>query len=317
MDADDERPKRSQTYQLKGKTPYVEVGERFVEGASILAGLPRRRMQLDAYRRDKYDPFADIAAKDPVDRYAAVKSLPYRPDKKRQAVAAIEERLDDERDERVLLEAAGAGTVLESEKAWKRLETFIWDQERVDLRMEAVFILTELRSPGARSVLGRVATDQRFADDEIRQAAVWGLGKAGLRKYGDLVPFIGDKDRDVVLHAIAAFGEDTSAPVIDKLIAELVTGDKRTAPAASEALRTIGSDAAIGRLVEAARDNKGTDNWILATLGRLPAKKVRAALKGDPLLDRLKPLLLLSSTSNWLADDAVDIDLKFLLKQNL
>jgi len=28
-------------------------------------------------------------------------------------------------------------------------------------------------------------------------------------------------------------------------------------------------------------------------------------------------MLLLSSTTNWVAEDTVDIDLKFLLKQNL
>jgi hypothetical protein len=44
---------------------------------------------------------------------------------------------------------------------------------------------------------------------------------------------------------------------------------------------------------------------------------VRAALAGDPILDQLTPLLLLSDRTNWIADDAVDIDLKFLLNQNL
>ena len=42
-----------------------------------------------------------------------------------------------------------------------------------------------------------------------------------------------------------------------------------------------------------------------------------AALRDDPLLERLLPLLLLSNDSNWLADDTIDTDLKFLLKQNL
>jgi hypothetical protein len=49
----------------------------------------------------------------------------------------------------------------------------------------------------------------------------------------------------------------------------------------------------------------------------LPVNKVRAALKGDTPLDRLAPILLLSNTENWIADDTADIDMKFLLKQNL
>src|SRR5208282_5810664 len=125
-------------------------------------------------------------------------------DDKRAVLAAIERRLDVEDDHRGLLEAAGAGTVLESEKAWARLRSFVWDHERADLRMEAVFVLTELRSPGAREVLCQVARDQRFAGDEIRQAAVWGLGKAGLRAYSDIIQFVGDPENDVALHAIAA-----------------------------------------------------------------------------------------------------------------
>jgi hypothetical protein len=274
-------------------------------------------MSLKAMLKNQYDPLGQTAAKDAVDRYAAVKSLPFLPEKKKQAVAAIEQRLEAEKEDRILLEAAGAGTALESAKAWKQLEGFVWNQERADLRMEAVFILTELCSPGARDVLVKIATDQKFAEDEIRQAAVWGLGKAGLKRYADLLPFLNDAERDVVLHAIAAFGNDTTELVVIQLIAELTSGNERRAPAASEALRIIGSDVVLKNLITAAREKKGPVDWVLATLGRLPAERVRVALKGDPLLDRLGPLLLLSDTANWIAEDTVDIDLKFLLKQNL
>ena len=81
-------------------------------------------------------------------------------------------------------------------------------------------------------------------------------------------------------------------------------------------MRIIGSDAVLKTLIAVAREKKGAD-WVLATLGRLPAEKVRSFLKGDPLLARLAPMLLLSDPSTWITDDAVDIDLKFLLKQNL
>jgi hypothetical protein len=317
MDADKERPERTQSFALRGKAAYVSVGDKFTADSSIIAGAPARRADLKAYLQSKYDPLGDVAARDAVDRYAAVKALPFLPEKKKQALTAIEQRLDTEKEERVLLEAAGAGTALNSEKAWKRLQAFIWDQERADLRMEAVFILTELRSPGARDVLFEITADPYFADDEIRQAAVWGLGKAGLKSYGDLVPFLKDMERDVVLHAIAAFGADTSKPVVDQLVDELFSGDARLAPAASEALRIIGSDVVLKSLITAAKGNRGPTDWVLATLGRLPAHKVRAALQGDPLLERLQPLLLLSDTANWITEDTVDIDLKFLLKQKL
>jgi hypothetical protein len=59
------------------------------------------------------------------------------------------------------------------------------------------------------------------------------------------------------------------------------------------------------------------ENWVLVTLGRLEPAKVREALQGNPLLRQIAPLFLLSSNENWLSVDSVDIDLKFLIKQNL
>ena len=141
MDADEERPARPQTFPLRGRVPYVVAGERFIAEVSMIAGAPLRRMALTSYLKNKYDPLSEVGANNAVDRYAAVKSLPFLPDKKKQAIAAIEKRLDAEKEDRVLLEAAGAGTALELAKAWERLEGFVWRQERADLRMEAVFIL--------------------------------------------------------------------------------------------------------------------------------------------------------------------------------
>lgn len=317
MNADNQAPQRSQSYQLRGKIPYVAAGESFVGKASILAGLPARRVQLDAYRNQHYDPMADIAAANPVDRYAAMKALPFRPDKRAVAASAIEQRLDVETEMRVRLEAVGAGAALGSAKAQELLEAFVWNHNAADLRMEAVLILTESRKAAARSILLRIATDPRFDGDEIRQAAVWGLGKAGLRQYADLVSFLGDRDSDVVLHAIAGFGTDVPSPVIDDLIRALLEPNSRNAPAASEALRRIGSDVAVGRVIQAARADDAPSEWLLVTLGRFPESKVRGALAGDPLLNRVSPILLLSGSSNWLVQDTVDIDLKFLFKQDL
>jgi HEAT repeat protein len=240
-----------------------------------------------------------------------------RVDLKGQAVSAIEKRLDKEKDDRVLLEAAGAGSALNSTKARERLEGFVWNQERADLRMETVFILTELRSAGAADILKKIATDTRFHDDEIRQAAVWGLGKAGLKRYADLINFVGDGDPDVSLHAIVGFGPDTSKEVIDQLIGLLLSGDAKRAPAASEALRLIGSNLVLQALITASRGGNTLNSWVVATLGRLEPASVRAALQGNLLLRQIEPLFLLSSSENWLAVDSVDVDLKFLIKQNL
>jgi hypothetical protein len=316
MDADNERASRPQTFQLRERIPYVAVGDRFVAGESMIAGSPRNRASLDPYLKEKYDPLAEIGSKNAVDRYAAVKSLPFLPGIKAKAVEAVELLLNSEKEDRTLLEAAGAGTALGSAKAWDTLEAFIWSTDRADLRMEAVFILTELKSDGAHDVLRRIAGAKQFEGDEIRQAALWGLGKAGLARYVDLATFLNDGDSDVVLHAIAGFGENTPVVVVDYLVKLLKLGRPKEAAACSEALRVIGSECVLQKLIEASKQADVSD-WILATLGRLPSAKVRAALAGDPLLKKIEPLLLVSRGENWLAEDLTDIDLKFLLRQNL
>jgi hypothetical protein len=138
MEPDEDRPvARRQTFQLRGKVAYVSPGDRFKAQASIIAGVPARRVDIRTYLNNRYNPLVDIDSQNAVDRYAAVKSVSYLLDKKKEVVAAIDRRLSLEKEERVLLEAAGAGTLLESQKAWDCLASFVWKQERADLRMKS------------------------------------------------------------------------------------------------------------------------------------------------------------------------------------
>ena len=190
----------------------------------------------------------------------------------------------------------------------------VWGEGRQDLRMEAVLILTELASPCARAELTRIAGEQKFAGDEIRRAAVWALGKAGLKAYDHLPAFIADKDENLALHAIVAFGKDTPEIIIRALIADLVKAGPNRAPAASEALRLIASDIVVKCLIEAAAN---AHDWVLATLGGLPPDLVKPAIAGSELLKKLAPMLLLSEGANWLASEDQVMDIAFLIKQNL
>jgi len=108
MDGDRERSERAQVYQLRDKVAYVVAGDRFTADASIIAGVPGKRASLSSYLKNKYDPLRDINAETAVDRYAAVKALPFLPEKRQLALAAIEQRLGTETEERVLLEVEGA-----------------------------------------------------------------------------------------------------------------------------------------------------------------------------------------------------------------
>ena len=232
---------------------------------------------------------------------------------------ALEDLIRRETEERVALEAAGSAAALGSDFGQELITRSIWDnEERPELRMEAVFILTELgHSPFVREQLNRVVADPRFEGDELRQAAVWALGKAGLKCYEDVLPFIDDADENLALHAIGAFGADTPRPVIDRLVQDLIASDPRRAPAASEALRIIASNEVLRALVTAADAGQPVSDWIVATLGRLPPDRVRAALQDSPLLGRIAPMLLTAQGAHWLASETIGTDIDFLLKQNL
>ena len=267
-----------------------------------------------AFAERAYDPLAALHDANAVNRYAAVKAIPHRIDLRQGAVGALEELLAAEAEERVALEAAGAAATLGSGLGQERIGEVLRGEGRKDLRMEAVLILTELASPFAKAELLSVAGGAQYAGDEIRQAAVWGLGKNGLKTYEELIPFIADADENVALHAIVGFGGDTPEAVVQTLVRELVAGDTRRAPAASEALRQIGSETVLRTLIEVAAEGH---DWVLATLGRLPPALVRPAVEGSALLRRLAPMLLLSEGANWLASEDTLMDIGFLMKQNL
>lgn len=216
------------------------------------------------------------------------------------------------------LEAAGSAAALGSEKGEDQIAAVLWDDGgTAEMSMEAILILTELKTAFAHEQLRRAGGDARFRNDERRQAAIWGLGKAGLKSNEDLLPFIGDEEENAAFHAIAAFGPDTPRPVIEQLVGVLMTGNPRTAPAASEALRVIDSLAVLESLVAAADVGGQHADWVLATMGRLSPDMVRAQLQDTTLLDRLKPMLLVAQRANWLANEEATTDIAFLLKQKL
>lgn len=317
MEGDGE-PARRQTYTLNGKYPYVRPGDTFDAETTILAGAPRRLADLSVYRERAYQPLDHVSAANPVDRYAAVKALRFRADLHKKARPALEGVLEREREQRVALEAAGSAAALGSATGEDRLAATLWHGESVEMSMEAILILTELGTPFARDQLRAVASSGQFRGDERRQAALWGLGKAGLKAYADLLPHIADSEENAAYHAIAAFGPDTPSNVVRKLVAILVQGDPHSAPAASEALRVIGSEIVLSHLLEAVQSQTGNQEWVIATMGRLAPDLVRAQLAGRPnLFARLAPMLLLAPGANWLAHEEAKEDLIFLLKQDL
>jgi hypothetical protein len=97
---------------------------------------------------------------------------------------------------------------------------------------------------------------------------------------------------------------------LEMLVGILVKGEPRNAPAASEALRVIGTRCVLEHPVDAETTTKAWNaEWVVATIGRLPPDMVRVDLKGTPPLGRQEPMLLLAPGRSRLAgeDPATDM----------
>lgn len=312
------KPIRRHTYALKGKSSYVQAGDRFWGGASMIAGLPPYIARLEDYRARVFDPLTGLESTSEVDRYAAAKAIPHLSDLDRPgAVRRLETMIREERDGRVALEAAGAAVALGSTAGEAYIRELLASRSPQALCMEALLILAELHTPFALQELKRVAADLTLADSELRQAAVWGLGKTGHRSYADLVQYLDDDNENVALHAIAAFGDDAPPEVISELVLRLNRHEPRLASVASEVLRLIGGEDVLQAIVEKAKRSAEGRDWALATLGRLEGHLVRRCLAGDPLLESIEPLLCLFGEDNWLATGGRPSSLTFLLGQHL
>ena len=319
LDATETHSARRQTYHLKSKTPYLSEGDRFRARASFLAGTPPSTAVLSAYAAKTFDPFLLLESSNDVDRYAAVKSFPYRHDSVESVLNVLEYLLSREPDDRIKLEAAGSAAYFGSALGKEMIQDYVWNKTTSDqFRMESVFILTELReSDFVHDTLLRIARDKQFAGNEVRQAAVWGLGKTGLRAYENLIPFIDDEEYEVALHAIVALGADVSERAIRDVVAKLGSDNPREAAAASEALRTIGTAEVVSLLLAALSDWGDDNSWVVATLGRLSPDLVRKLCTDHSLRSKLEPFFRLSETMNPFTSEQALTDFGFLRQQQL
>jgi hypothetical protein len=312
------RTGRRHSYNLRGKKPYVRAGDRFVGGASILAGSVADVAFLESYRALTWDPTVDVRSSSASDRYAAAKAIGFRWD-----IAGgrelLERLLPAEPEERTALELAGAAARLGSEAGGAYLRTTALGAGRSvagALRMEAVLILSEIGTEMAAAVLEEVASSSLLKGDELRQAAVWGLGKCGSRSYSRLLGFLGDSEDDVAMHATAAFGSDTPPNVVSELVQILISGlNERAKASASEALRIAGSSEVAQQLIAVAKSS--SEPWIIATLGRLPVDVTKEIPLAAPLRILVEPVRLISAERNWLGGKATASDFQFLLRQDL
>lgn len=314
---------RNQTYQLRGKTAYFAPGQAFLAESQFLAGLPAAKAAFPNPRQVRWNPRNMLGSASPIDRYVAVKALGVvggAPD-----FPAISNIAEHDPEGRVALEAAATLTRLGSDHGLELLRAAIDDPQVPFLRMEAVLALSELygtplATPCA-DLLTEYAQAEALAGDEIRQAAIWGLGKDGLRAYARLLAFLDAPAEKELIHAVCAFGPDADAALADHLIAVLAdqaAPERKQASASFVLARTIPANISAPRLV-ALRTHVSavTRDWALATLGQMSPAAIRGYVADPALATQLRPLQLTSPETNWTRSEQITDMLAFVRKQTV
>ena len=314
---------RNQTYQLRGKTAYFAPEQAFLAESQFLAGLPAAKAAFPNPRQVRWNPRDMLRSDSPIDRYVAVKALGVvggAPD-----FPAISNIAEHDPEGRVALEAAVSLTRLGSDHGLELLRAAIDDPQVPFLRMEAVLAFSELYgtplATRCADLLTEYAQAEALADDEVRQAAIWGLGKDGLRTYARLLPFLDAPAEEELVHAVCAFGPDADAAIADDLIAVLAdqaAQERKRASASFVLARTIPAHLSAPRLVALrAHASPGTRDWALATLGQMSPAAIRGYVADPALATQLRPLQLTSPETNWTRSEQITDMLAFVRKQTV
>lgn len=311
---------RRQTYRLNGLHAYVTVGHGFVPHSEFLAGLPRRKALLSEVHGRTWNPRSEVTG-DAVDRYVAAKALGVVGS---DADLRILRRLTQDEDSRVALEAAGSLAKLGDHGGLSMLAQAVISPPEPHLRMEAVFLLSELGSCDLRGAavdaLLAVARNQSLAGNEVRQAAIWGLGRAGLLAHHRLIEFLDAPDPDERIHALVAFGPDLSDDVTRTVIRILVSEEsaQKKAAACHVLSALTACEYAIHQLVPIAlSESRAAAAWAKAALGSLSPDATARLIRDQQLAESLAPMQLLAPSNNWTKSEAAHDAISFVSKQGV
>jgi len=313
---------RSQSYRLRGMTPYVKPGSRFSAETEFLAGLPKKKASFAEIATRSWNP-RTLVKGSPLDQYVAAKALGVVG--ANTDFALLRSLHDESLDARVSLEAAGSLAKLGASVGLEWLAKEITEPRESYLRLESVFLLSELKgSPlegDAAKLLAAIASNSDLVGDESRQAAIWGLGRAGLGAYSDLIPFLDVEDENERIHAMVALGPKLPAPVVRELVSivsEESASERQKASALHVLSRLSDVSAAARELSEiAASSNRYAAAWARATLGCMEPEQVHNVVRDAGVLEDILPLQLLSTGSNWTRNESTLESLNFIQKQTV
>jgi hypothetical protein len=314
---------RNQTYQLRGKTPYFAEGEEFRAESQFLAGFPPAKATFPNPYQQRWNPRDLLASDYPIDRFVAVKALGVVGNRSDLPAITTIARADPEG--RVALEAAAAVVRLGDAHGIELIRNAIENPQVEYLRMESLLVLSEFHgtelAPSCAELLTEYASNEAFAGDEVRQAAIWGLGKDGLCDYVRLLEFLDVPSDEERVHAVCAFGSDIEAEIVDELASVLTnpdSSDRKIAGASYILSKIVPARLSVPPLVQIRNHaSQRTRHWVIATLGQMSPTSIRLQVNDADLLAQLVPFQLTSEETNWTRSDQITEMLTFVRKQTI
>lgn len=278
------------SYQLTEAKPhsYVDVEEAFLGLEQFIVGSVEAPVGFECPGA-AWSPTEDLDSEEPTNRYAAVKALGLAGDA--DAMDTLRAIRDSETEDiRIRVEAIGALGRLGDPDAVARLAQIAASDEHPEgMPMEAVFILSELAAESAADALVEIAASTNL-DEEVRAAAVWGLGATGHNDPRRLLQFIGDPNDYIAVHAVVAAGSNLNSEICEAA-GELLWGESRQAAAAARLLAGQG-EAGARALAEVANQETGAERiWALRGLGLAGREAVAAVDLPQDTIRLLEPML--------------------------
>ncbi|MBT2232289.1 HEAT repeat domain-containing protein [Nonomuraea sp. NEAU-A123] len=236
---------------------------------------------------DAWDWRLDLTAPNDDDRYAAVKSCYMRQDADLDAL--LGDIAHNDQDWRVRLEAAGVLAAADASAWVPFLRAFASDVSMApEQQIEGVFLLSDLASTEAADALYDLARPESNRPEEVRAAAVWGLGVGANKRPEWLVEFLSDDSDRVALHAASSLTGGLPSTVIESLQQWLFAGEERKAAVAASLLARHGH---VQALLEAVETSNAFGSMLaLRALGDLPRDQVERGASGPIRPETLKAL---------------------------
>lgn len=215
---------RPHTYSIKndkGYNVYVNVGDHFEANATMIAGVPTNKTNMNSCCAT-YDFLNDLRSPVKEIRYAGVKALGYLT-KNSINVNALKNLLLTEGDHRIKLEIY-ASLLRLGEDLWDEFKCYATSISEEMYRFEYVLILGELSElSNATDELCRIALDSSYAS-ELRSAAAWGI-PVNISTLDRLMSIASVEDDSVASHSIANIIENINDTLICKLF-DTVTNEE-------------------------------------------------------------------------------------------